>query len=318
VDMSELETSLAAYKKCMELDAKKDYPDALQKTKVGTEEYDKLAIALYNAKKFEDAGAFFEKSVEINQSYMGSIDTASIDNAALAYGKAKNYDKSIQMYNKLLDLKFKKEMSYALMLEILNLKGDDAGYKSTLTKARSEFPNNYDFIVSELNIFLKEGKSEEAIASINKAIEKEPKNYQLYLVLGQTYTKMAFPKDKDNKDLPKPANFDDLVKKATEAFTKAHELKPDDFKVNYSIGAFYNNLGAGKMKAAQDEKDMKKAAAMENEAVEIFKKAIPYLEKAHDIDKGDRDTMKALKQLYAKTGQADSPKYKEIEDLLKN
>mgnify|MGYP001569693017 CR=1 FL=1 len=101
-------------------------------------------------------------------------------------------------------------------------------------------------------------------------------------------------------------------------YNKAYALNPNDFKVNYSIGAYYNNLGAGKMKEAQEEKDMKKATDLENQSVEILKKAIPYLEKAHELDKSDKDTMKALKQLYAKTGQADSPKYKELEDLLKN
>lgn len=318
VSVTELEQSILSYKKAIDLDAKKDYPDAKKKLGNYVDVYSSKGVKLYNAKKFEDAALYFEKSVEITQTYLGETDTVSLDNAALAYGKAKNYDKAASLYAKLIELKYKKEATYSLLLEVYTMKGDIDSYKSTLAKARTDFPNNYDFIIDEINISLKEGKSEQAITNLKAAIEKDPSNVQLYLVLGQTYTKMAFPKDANGKDLPKPGNFNELTKSAEEAFNKAYALKPDDFKVNYSFGAYFNNLGAGKMKEAQDEKDMNKAKKLEDEAVEILKKAIPYLEKAHELDKTDKDTMKALKQLYAKTGQADSPKYKELEDLLKN
>jgi hypothetical protein len=46
-----------------------------------------------------------------------------------------------------------------------------------------------------------------------------------------------------------------------------------------------------------------------------FASALPYLEKAYELDPNDYNTLLSLKQLYAKTNQTD--KYKVINEKLK-
>ena len=62
----------------------------------------------------------------------------------------------------------------------------------------------------------------------------------MHLVLANIYTKMAFPKDKNNNSIPKPENSNELALKAEEEYKKALEIK-SDFETNYSLGIYYNN-----------------------------------------------------------------------------
>lgn len=315
VDMKDLEKCLESYKKCIELDTKNDFADdAKKKLRAFVTFFPSKAIAQYNAKQFENAVASFESANAISQKYMNIIDTASLDNAALTAGKAKMYDKAAELYNKLIDLKYKPEENMTYLIEIYRLKGDDAMYKSTVTKGRQMFPNNYDFIVQELNMYIKAGDIEKAISIMDLAIQKAPDNAELYLVKGQTFSKLAFP----DGEVKKPAKFDEYTKTAETSLLKATELKPNDSKILYSIGAFYNNWGAFIFNQAQNLTDLAKLAAEEKKAEEYFKKAIPFLEKEIQIDPHDKDALKALKQLYLKTGQQDTEKYKKVEDMLKN
>ena len=72
-------------------------------------------------------------------------------------------------------------------------------------------------------------KEKEAMAYIDKAIEKDPKNAALFLVLGNIYDGQANPKTKDGKDAEKPANFEELIKKAETNYLKALEIDPNSF-----------------------------------------------------------------------------------------
>jgi hypothetical protein len=64
-------------------------------------------------------------------------------------------------------------------------------------------------------------------------------------------------------------------------------------------------MGADKYNASIEIKDMKKSAAVEAEAKVIWKKGLPYLEKAHQINAKDKETIKLLMEVYAKLDMLD-------------
>ena len=194
---------------------------------------------------------------------------------------------------------------------------DTASVRRIIVEATTIFPNNYELMLEQINLFLKDGKFESAIQNINKALEKNPDNHELHLVLGQTYNKMAFPRDANNKELPPPADFQELFKKAEKEFSKALQLKPDYFIGLYSLGIFYNNIGANILKQSENIQNIKNIKEMENRADSLFYKAIPLLEKSHELDFTDKDVMYTLRQLYIRTGQGKTEKYKKIDEQLR-
>jgi hypothetical protein len=128
---------------------------------------------------------------------------------------------------------------------------------------------------------------------------------------------MAFPQDAKGKDLAKPTNYNDLIKNADTELSKSVELSPTYFEGLYSLGIFYNNIGADILKRTEKMKDPKKIKIEEDKADVYFIKALPILEKAHAI-RTDMDIMRTLRQLYLRAGKADTEKYKKLNEQIKS
>lgn len=317
ISMADLDEALKSFQKEIELDDKKIYsPEASGKLRVIASDYSDKAYSCLVNKSYADAVTFYEKAYEMKFK-MNITDTAAVNNMAISSVKLKDYKKAEGYYTKLIEMKYKPEKCYLSMIQMYYDAGDTAASRAAITKAVAAMPESYALLIEQINLFLKAGKSTQAVESINQALAKNPNNHELHLVLGQTYNKMAFPKDAAGKETARPANSNELIKKAEEEFTKAITIKPDYFVGLYSIGIFYNNLGADILKQAENIKDPKKVKAEEDRADAIFKKAIPILEKAHELDATDKDTMRTLRQLYARTGQGDSEKYKKLNEELK-
>ena len=97
---------------------------------------------------------------------------------------------------------------------------------------------------------------------------------------------------------------------AIEAYKKALAVKTDYFDANYNLGALYFNQAVQGTNAANDmwKPRMTKAESaeqkrLEDEAKALFETARPYLEAAHAIDAEDLETMRSLKDIYARTGE---------------
>ncbi|MEK6615551.1 MAG: hypothetical protein AABZ32_05495 [Bacteroidota bacterium] len=317
VSMAEVDEPLKSFQKEIELDDKNIYTnDAYSKIRVIASNYSDKAYSCLLNKNYVDAITFYEKSYEMKLK-MNITDTASVNNMAISAVKIKNYKKAEKYYSKLIEIKYKQEKCYLSMIQMYNDAGDTASSRKVILKSVEALPESYSLLIEKINLHLKDGKSESAITGINQALVKNPNNHELHLVLGQTYNKMAFPKDATNKELPRPVNFSELLKNAEDEFNKAIQIKADYFVGQYSLGVFYNNMGADIIRQSENLKDPKKVTSEENRADAMFLKAIPLLEKAYKLDETDIDTKKTLRQLYARVGQGDTEKYKKLDAELK-
>jgi len=315
---AELDLASQSYVKAKELDTKNNFgKDILQKLGECSRHYENIGISLYGAKQLTDALPAFEKALEIN-TLLGETDTTNINNSALVSVKIKNYEKARIYYQKLIDLKYGKGSTYAVFSNVLLSLNDTLGASEIVGKGRLVYPDDINLLITQTNFFLRDKKTDEAIKNLNLAIQKDPNDVNLYLVLGNLYDNMANPKDSKGKDGGKPKNYEELFKLAGENYKKSIELKPDYFDALYNLGILYNNHGVTISKNANAEKitDAAKYAAENKEADEEFQKALPYLEKALDVNPKDKNTMIALKQLYSRTKQME--KLNKINEMLKN
>lgn len=312
ISMSDVDEALVAFQKAIELDEKKVYEsESNAKTRVIATNYGDKAYSNLVNKNYSDALTYFDKSYELKLK-MGITDTAAVNNMAVSALKLKDYKKAEMCYNRLIEIKYKPERNYYSMIQMFREAGDTAEVRRQITKAAAAMPDSYILLVEQINLLLKDGKFQEAINSLYRALTKEPNNHELHMVLGQTYNKMAFPKDADGKDLTRPGNSAELAKKAEEEFGKTIQLKGDYVAGFYTMGVFYNNMGAEILKQAEKIKDARELKVQEDAADIFFRKGIPFLEKAHDLDPGDGETIRILRQLYIRTGQGDSEKCKKL------
>lgn len=274
--------------------------------------YENKAIADYNAKKFADALPSFEKAYEIN----GAKDTTTLGNCALVADRAAIFDKAKLYYQKMIENKQGFGNTYSSLVNVCLMMKDSVGAMEILKKGRTAYPNDINLVITETNYFLKTNNSKEALNNLNIAIGAKPTDANLYLVRGNIYDNLANPKDANNKDLEKPKEYDNLMKSAEMDYKKAIELKPDYFDALYNLGVLYNNHGVVLNKIADQITDNAKYKTANDLALAKFTNALPVLEKALELNPKDKNTMFALKQIYARTQQPD--KVKEINERLKN
>lgn len=318
VGIDAIDQASKAYMKTKELDVKKKFEqEALQRLAECGRHFENIGISAYNSQQYFNALNSFEKAVETN-AFIGQTDTNNINNSALVANKSKNYEKAKTYYQKLIDLKYGSGNMYMVLTSVYENMNDSVGAEAIIKKARVAFPNDVNIMIAEINYAIKNKKSDEAIANLKQAIQKQPNDYNLHLVLGNLCDNMANPKDATGKDLAKPANYDDYFKQSEESYKKAIELKPQSFDANYNLGVLYYNNAVSLSNKANSGKitDAAKYNAENAKADECFAKGLPYLEKALELNTTDRSTMIALKQLYARTKQTE--KLNKINELLKN
>src|SRR5208282_3982424 len=98
-------------------------------------------------------------------------------------------------------------------------------------KGRTAYPDDVNLLIAETNIYLHSHNDEKALNNLQLAINKleagSDKSKQskllanLYFVLGNTYDRLASPKDSSGKYLSKPITYDDLYSKAELNYTKS-------------------------------------------------------------------------------------------------
>lgn len=316
-----------SYIKTLELDAKKEYAkDVIARLYVSANQFYNMGINEYNVKKNNlKAVEYFEKVLQINNvpavaaaanktdmPYYGFLDTNATSLAAVAAFDMKDYDKAKKYFQVMIDRGFRAGRPYTNLAQIHKAQGNNDAMMEVIKQGRTKFPEDAALIIEELNYYLSTGKDKEAEANLQLAITKDPSNHQLHFALGSIYDKLSTPEDAAKK--PSKEEYQALRKKAEAAYLKAIEISPDYFNAIYNLGALYFNEAGDILKTAGDIKDNKVYEQETKRAEGLLQKALPYLEKAHQLDAKDRNTLISLKELYFRNGN--EAKYAEIKALL--
>jgi tetratricopeptide (TPR) repeat protein len=254
----------------------------------------------YKGKNFEKALNLFERSLFTSQ-MTGKVDTQAVYFCALASVKAEKTDDAIQYYSALNEMGYgetevdKANNFYFLAKQYL-VKNDTAKYVKTIEAGITKYPNSSSNLVVEMiNYYMNKGQQKEALDYLDKGIAANPTNASLHYAKGTIY-------DTDEK-----LKNSEL---ALESYKKTVEIDPTHFDAYYNMGAIYYNEGAQLNDSANavDPDDFQTYNKIKKQADEEFKKALPYLEKAHELDPKDLPTMQSLKLIYYRTGNLEKSK----------
>ena len=242
------------------------------------------AVTAYNDKRYDDALKAYTMAQNIRPQ-----DTTAYIYAAYAAEAKQDYPVAKDNYKKLLAMNHKTPLVYSRLLYFA--KEVDKSEPETLAlleDALKTHPNNKDFMLEELNIYVKSGRGKEAITKLENAIKVDPTNTNLYNVLGSLYDQTG---EKE---------------KARESYEKVLTIDPANFDANFNLGVFHFNKGAesnnkyNKLSAANQQKNGAKLIA---EGKQSFNKAIPYFEAAHKANPQDVSTMETLAKVYIQSGR---------------
>ena len=260
-------------------------------------------INYYNTEAFDMAGNSFDIAASVART-VDMVDTMAVYNAALCYEKAGMTDLAIARYYECAEIKYQVPNVFLFISKLYRDAGDDEAALETLKNARKDYPREQSLIIEELNIYLTSGDFERAKTNLQLAAEQDPNNEILWFSLGSVFDNLGNSEE------------------AISAYLKAIEVKADYFDANYNLGALYFNQAVQGINVANDmwkpRMTNKEAAAqkkLETDAKELFNTAKPYLEAAFAINPEDLQTIRSLKDIYARTGEDD--KFLQMNDLLK-
>lgn len=310
-----LKVALEAYQKSLALDPEYVQPMVSPPSaKIGVlaiaEKYYNTGVDLYNAKQFEKALEYFQQSKQINQSISRSVDTLSTFNAALTALQLKKEDLTIQYLQELVSAGVKSTEIYSMLITLYIDQKEFDRAEAVLNRAKRINQNDINVIISEVNFYIAKGDLNKSKEALERAIQQNPTNPVLYFNIGANYDQLM-SKNEQMSDDERMTYY----KQAEQAYLKAIELKPDYFDAIYNLGALYYNEGLRLFNLAQSITDFRLYAEKEKEFLEYWSQALPYLEKAHELDPNDLQTMLTLKALYVRLNQMD--KLKVIDERIK-
>lgn len=296
-----------SYMKALQLDDKDRFSKSVKiKLTLLISDLTNQAVAVFNEDKYDKALQSFEQimAIEKNPVFRGedktSVDTVIIFNAGLAAYNAQNYDKAIQYYKEAAQYKYNGAKTINMIAKCYMEKKDTLGALNELQEGLKEFKNDGTLLVEVINIYLNANKVDDAMKYLDLAIAQDPKNASYYFAKGTLYDKLQKTDD------------------AANSYMKAIEFKDNYFDAYYNLGALYYNKGVKQVDVANavPSNQPEKYEEEKNKADIEFKKAIPYMEKAHEINPTDKFTMESLKTLYYRLKMLD--KHAEIMEKMKN
>ncbi|MEY3009998.1 MAG: hypothetical protein RLZZ314_640 [Bacteroidota bacterium] len=293
-----------SFMKAIELDPKGSYA---QETTIGLGQVQMQAsnagIGNYNAGDYGPAGQLFDLAAEIASAFE-TVDTMAVYNSALCYEKAGNLEMAVTRYQDCAAIGYQVPNVYLFISNLYrNAERVDEAL-ATLQAARELYPREQSLIIEELNIYLTNQEFDKAKENLAIAAEQDPTNEILWFSLGSVLDNLG--------------NSDEAIG----AYIKALEIAPDYFDANYNLGALYFNQAVQGINKANDmwKPRMTKAESAaqkqaEDDAKALFATAMPYLEAAHVAEPSDLETMRSLRDIYARTGEDD--KLVDISNKLK-
>lgn len=304
-----LEVAYNALIKSRELDTKNEYRDDIDARMSGIAgEYFNSGLELFKIDRYSDAAPLFEKAIALNKA--GNItDTMSYLAAglcykALAHKDAQYLNKAIENYSYLISINTNKPEVYTDLTDVylFDKKYDKA--LEVIKSAKERYPNNPTIIIAEANVYLQSGDFAKAVEQLKLAAKNEPNNVLVHFALGSSYESMA-----QNKDL-KPEEVDQLMEEAIASYKKSLELKEDFYEPMYSLGVLYYNKGVEVVNKANQLpiNEVDKYNTMIEQGNDIFKNAMPYLEKCHELQPNDADAKTALREIYTRLKMFDKAK----------
>lgn len=312
LDPDPMGKALESYKKATEFDEKKEYTeDIFAKVNWQRNNYFNQAVDFYGKKDYKNAMLCFDKSYAALAA-INIPDTLSLFYAATCATMANDRNQAKKYYIDLLKLKAKQVTIYVSLSELYRVDKDSSAALAVIREGQKMYAGNMQLFLAETNIYLTFGNTKKALSNLEAAAKKDSANPSIYYALGTIYNKLT-----DDTTLKADVR-DDMFNRAAEAYKKAIQLRPDYFDAVFNIGALYVNKfvyydDKAKNLPLDAEAEFKTLSAKADSYLET---AIPYLEKAVELQPTDLSTLNSLKQIYIR--QKNTEKVKAINEKINN
>jgi tetratricopeptide (TPR) repeat protein len=258
--------------------------------------FEAAAVLAYEDKDYKASHENFLDVLDLNKVPLmnNQIDTIDIYYAGRAAYENKDYKESNRLFEEAAANKYDDPFLYVFRKQSYFASGDTASGVKVINEGFNKYPNNQSIMIELINYYLVSNQSGEALRLLGVAKAADPQNVSYTFAEGTLYDKMG--------------NFDEAEK----AYKTCIEMKPDFFDATYNLGVLYFNKAVKIYEEASKISDNTEFEKLQKQGDE--KSAIPYMEKAHEIDPAERSSLETLKTIFYRLKMDD--KYQEVVKLL--
>jgi tetratricopeptide (TPR) repeat protein len=181
-------------------------------------------------------------------------------------------------------------LGYIYYSDLLISTGDTNNAKKVIEKGAKLYADNPDILMAAIDIFSKAKKVNEMADFLQTAVQNNPTNAKMLVVLAGAFNNIA----KDYLKKGYKATSLEYRDKAIKTYEKTLSLKVTDkqllFNINFNLGVLYYNPAVNAYKARNESN--------QQEYEFLFKKAVPYLETARKYDPENHNIMTMLMKAY--------------------
>ncbi|MFT3738989.1 MAG: tetratricopeptide repeat protein [Breznakibacter sp.] len=116
-----------------------------------------------------------------------NVDTAIVYNCALAAYNAKNWDKASEYFQKTIELGYGSGDAVLLLHQVYSNTGDSIKMAENLATGFTKYPTDDRILTTLINYYLQSRQNEKALNYLNTAVEQDPKNPSFYYARGVLY-----------------------------------------------------------------------------------------------------------------------------------
>jgi len=274
-----IQTAVEAREKAISLDTEKENEQnlAILNSILAQHELNK-GVKAWDSQDFASAYTAFDKGLN----YLPG-DTTLLYYSGLAAVNSQNFEGALEKYIELVPIdSFSNNKQVILdVLRIYLMEGDTANAIKYAELGANKYPDDPDLATQNIELNLMAGNEEKIINTINTQIAKEPNNKNLHYYLGIAYSAL------------------EDVEKAEAAYRKAVEIDPNYLEANINLGGLilnkgidqFNKTNNASLPQAEYDAEIKKA-------YEIFDSALPFLQKAVEVDPNSFLALTNLKKYY--------------------
>ena len=275
-----------------------------------------LGVGLYQAGDYASAFENFDASVKAYELLKSKEAKSRLDEenlladqqlfAGITAFYSNNFEAALPYYQKLYDAGTEEPSIYEGLYKMV-LESDPAAADAILVAGREKFPENTTLLFTEINKYLSEGKLDILIEKLTAANKQEPDNLSVITTLGNVYDQLHVKATEDGD----AAKAEEYFNGALGYYNQVIEKEADNFDAWYSSGALYYNKAANMApkinELANDfsAEGTKQYTVLKDQMDSTFAQALPFFEKAEMIKADDRNTIIALKEIYARQNKFD-------------
>ena len=240
------------------------------------------AVLNYEKQDFEKAFESFRMGIVVADSpyFEEPVETGILFNTGFVASLAGNHEEALEFFNRAKETGYSEGNIYVLMKNTYLELGDSLSAEKILQEGFQAYPQDNAILIELVNYYIVAENTKAALDYLQLAKKQEPDNPSFYYAEGTLHERLKEPE------------------KAMDAYLSALEIDPDYYEVNFNMGVMHYNKAVAMLDEANKLTDNIEYMKARDAAFEVLGQSVPYLEKAHEVNPDDEDTMETLRILY--------------------